>query len=142
MSGKWDAMLADIAIKPFGNLPQALDRAQSAVGPRIAAAGLADRGRYPDPIEPSRRRPTRRSRRRRRKAGRIGQRAAGFAAIEARAGLSLQQNELANILGEAFGSDASGKPVDPATRVDAHFKSLHDFVTAAGRADHRRWKYR
>jgi len=65
------------------------------------------------------------------KIARIGQRAAGFAAFEARSGLSLQQNEIANILGEAFGSDPAGKPVDPARRVDDHFKSLHDFVSGS-----------
>ena len=44
-------------------------------------------------------------------------------------GPSLEQNEAVNILGELFGNDGSGKPIDPAKRVDDHFKPLHDFVT-------------
>ena len=42
----------------------------------------------------------------------------------------MQQNELANILGEALGSDPAGKPMDPARRVDEHFRTIHDFVVS------------
>ena len=48
--------------------------------------------------------------------------------------MSFQQAEITSILGDAFGNDANGKPVDPATRVDEHFRALHDFVV--GGKDH------
>jgi type VI secretion system protein ImpL len=32
------------------------------------------------------------------------------------------------VLGESLGSEEGGKPVDPATRVDEHFKWVHEFV--------------
>ena len=37
--------------------------------------------------------------------------------------------EMAIRLSKAFGSTPGSTPVDPATRVDAHFKQIHDFVT-------------
>jgi type VI secretion system protein ImpL len=127
---RWDAMLADIAIKPFGNLQQALDQLSLLSAPAsplrdllIAIDGQTQLSR---PAATDQAVAAAQA-----KAARIGQRAAGFAAFEARSGLSVRENELANILGEAFGTDAGGKPVDPATRVDDHFKSLHDFVTGA-----------
>jgi type VI secretion system protein ImpL len=127
---KWDALLADIAIKPFANMAQALDQLSLLSAPvsplrdlllaidtqtQLSRAGAADQAVAAAES----------------KAAKIGQRAAGFASFQARSGLTLQQNELANIAAEAFGTDPSGKPVDPATRVDDHFKWLHDFVTGA-----------
>ena len=32
-------------------------------------------------------------------------------------------------MAQAYGSDPGGKPIDPAKRVDEHFKGLHDWVT-------------
>jgi type VI secretion system protein ImpL len=127
---RWDAMLADIAIKPFGNLQQALDQLSLLSAPasplrdllisidaqtQLSRAAASDQAIAA--VEA--------------RAARVGQRAAGFAAFEARSGLTTRQNEVANILGEAFGTDPAGKPVDPATRVDEHFRTLHDFVTGA-----------
>ena len=64
------------------------------------------------------------------KLARVGSKASGFASLAARAGMNEQENQLASVLGEAFGSDAAtGKPIDPASRVDAHFKWVHEFVT-------------
>jgi type VI secretion system protein ImpL len=45
--------------------------------------------------------------------------------------MSYEQQEIASVLGAAFGRDSSGKPVDPATRVDEHFAALHAFVTGS-----------
>ncbi len=124
----WDAMLQDITVKPFANLQEALDQLSLLSAPasplrdvllsadaqtQLSRAAATDQALAAAEA----------------KGAKIGQRAAGFAAWEARSGLSIKQNELLNIMGEAFGNDASGKPVDPARRVDEHFKTLHDFVT-------------
>jgi type VI secretion system protein ImpL len=65
------------------------------------------------------------------KAGQVTKQVGGFANYLTRAGLTSEQNQMADILGSAFGSDASGKPVDPATRVDQHFAGLHAFVSGS-----------
>ena len=126
---RWDAELADIAIKPFGNMQEALDQLSLLSAPasplrdllhnidlqtQLSRAGGTDQAVAAAGG----------------KATKIGERAAGLASLEAHSGLSFKQSELADILGEAFGSDATGKPIDPAKRVDDHFKTLHDFVTA------------
>ena len=125
----WDRMLQDISIKNFSNITQALDTLSLLSAPAsplrdllisIDAQTQLSRPAASDAAVAAAQA----------KAAKVGQRATGFAAFEARSGLSLKQNELVNILGEAFGSDPAGKPIDPATRVDAYFKSLHDFVTA------------
>ncbi len=125
----WDAMLADIAIKPFGNLQQALDSLSLLSAPASPLRDLMlafdgqtqlSRAAATDAAAAAAQA----------KAAQVGGRIAGFTALQARMGLSVQQNEMANIMADAFGNDPSGKPVDPATRVDAHFKSLHEFVTS------------
>ena len=88
---RWDAMLADIAIKPFGNLHRPR-HAQPAVRSGLAPAGPAAIDRRADAAEPCGRvRPGRRQawRARRRE---IGEKAAGFAAFQARSGLTLPPN--------------------------------------------------
>ena len=45
------------------------------------------------------------------------------------AGATLEETEIGKVLGSAFGRGAEGKPIDPATRVDEHFKALHEFVS-------------
>jgi type VI secretion system protein ImpL len=124
----WDAMLADIAVKPFGDLSQALDELSLLSAPasplrdllqaidvqtQLSRQGAADQAVSSAES----------------KAAKIAQKATGLASIEARANLTIQQSQLAGILAEAFGSDSAGKPIDPAKRVDDHFKSLHAFVT-------------
>jgi type VI secretion system protein ImpL len=126
---QWDAALADIALKPFTTVQEGLDQLSLLSAPasplrnlllaidaqtQLSRTGAADEAQAK--LEA--------------KGAKLAQHAAGFASFEARSGLSLQQNELANILGEAFGTDSSGKPVDPAKRVDDHFRALHVFVTA------------
>ncbi len=131
---RWDALLADIGIKPFANLQQALDELSLLAAPAsplrdlltsIDAQTSLSRSAATDQAAAAAEA----------KAGKVGTKAAGFAAIEAKSGLSFQQAGLVNILGELFGNDPSGKPIDPAKRVDDHFKSLHDFVTQTA-ADH------
>ncbi len=126
---RWDVQLADIGIKPFANLQQALDELSLLSAPASPLRDLltnidlqtqlsrtAATDQAAAAVEA--------------KAGKVGSKAAGFAAVEAKSGLSFQQAGLVNILGEMFGNDPAGKPIDPAKRVDDHFKSLHDFVTA------------
>ena len=126
---RWDAMLADIAVKPFGSLQEGLDQMSLLSAP---ASPLRDLLTGIDAqTQLSRAAPTdAAAAAAQERAGRVASRAAGFAAFEARSGLSLKQNELLGVLGQAFGTDsATGKPIDPAKRVDDHFKALHDFVT-------------
>src|SRR5262249_48850494 len=126
---KWDELLADLTIKPFANVREGLDVLAAIVSPASPLRELfteidrhtqLSRAAASDGVVAAARA----------RAARVGQRAAGFAAFEARSGLSWKQVELTNILGEAIGSDTVGKPVDPARRVDEHFKTLHDFVWA------------
>ena len=125
----WDLLLADIAVKPFANLTAGVDELNLLSAPdsplrdllqavdaqtQLSRSGASDK--LAANAEGS--------------LGKAGKRAAGLASMEARTGLTQHENELASVLGEAFGSDnATGKPVDPATRVDQHFKWIHDFVT-------------
>ena len=125
----WDAMLQDITIKPFASMSEALDQLSLLSAP---VSPLRDVLIAIDAqTQLSRAAPTdKAAAEAQARAARVGQRAAGFAQWEARSGLSFQQNELVNIMSQAFGSDPTGKPVDPASRVDDHFKRLHTFVTA------------
>ena len=125
---KWDAMLADIRIKPYSNTQEAMDTLSLLSAPASplrelmlsidAQTQLSRTGATDAAVAAAQQR-----------AGRVGQRAAGFAAFEARSGLTIRQNELVGIFSEAFGNDPSGKPIDPARRVDEHFRALHTFVT-------------
>lgn len=129
---RWDAMLADIALKTFATLPEALDALSLLSAPASPLRELflaidqqltLSRAAATDAVAAAAEA----------RAARLGQRVSGFAAFEARSGLSIRQNELVGILSDAFGTDPAGKPVDPARRVDDHFKPFHDFVT--GRDD-------
>ena len=44
-------------------------------------------------------------------------------------GMGFEQSEAFDVIGEAFGNDEAGKPIDPAQRVEQHFAALHEFVT-------------
>jgi type VI secretion system protein ImpL len=127
---RWDELLANVALKPFTTMAQGLDElfllsapdsplrdllvavdAQTQLSRAAAletAAGEAEA-----------------------KAAKVGQKLGGFANYLARSGLSFEQAQVANILSDTFGSDASGKPIDPAKRVDDHFRSLHEFVAGS-----------
>ena len=124
---RWDVMIADIQIKPNTNPAQAADQLSLLSGPSsplrelfmaIDAQTQLSRPAASDAAVAAAQART----------ARVGQRLTGFAQFEARAGLGLRQNELASILGEAFGNDPAGKPIDPSKRVDEHFQRFHDFV--------------
>ena len=127
---RWDAMLADISIKPYSTVQQAQDQLSLLSAPAsplrdlmlaIDSQLMLSRPAATDAAVAAAEA----------RGARVGQRAAGFAAFEARSGLSIRQNELVSIFGEMFGTDQSGKPIDPAKRVEDHFHAFHDYVTGS-----------
>jgi type VI secretion system protein ImpL len=125
----WDQELNDIAVKSFSSVSDAVEQLGLISGPNsplrnllisIDAQTQLSRKAPADSAEAALQA----------KAGKVGQRAAGFGKLVARSGLSFSQQEIAGIVGEAFGSDGTNAPVDPASRVDQHFKAIHSFVTA------------
>ena len=127
---RWDALLADIALRPFGNVQQGLDELSLLSAPAsplrdlllaIDSQTTLSRAAATDEAVAAAEQ----------RGVRIGQRATAFGRYEALSGLSFKQGEMLDILGEAFGSDPTGKPVDPAKRVDDHFRALHNFVVSA-----------
>jgi len=124
---RWDAMLADIALKLYTTPLQALDQLSRLGSPNSPLRDLLESVDWQTQLSrPSVTKGAADS------AGgmaaRMMSRTRGVVAYEARVGLSLRQLELTKILAEAFGTDLSGKPVDPARRVDDHFRLLHSFV--------------
>jgi type VI secretion system protein ImpL len=127
---KWDAVIADISIKPYTNIQQALDQLSLLSAPasplRDLMLAIDAQTQLSRPAATDAALAASQAR-----AAKIGQRAAGFAALEARSGLTIRQNEVAGILSDALGNDPSGKPIDPAKRVDDHFRALHEFVVGS-----------
>ena len=124
---RWDALLADIAIKPFGSVQEALDELSLISAPSSPLRDLLTN--IDTNLQLSRPAATDNAQAAaQQRAGRVVGRAGMFAMFEARSGLSLKQNELVDIMSQAFGTDPSGKPIDPAKRVDQHFATLHDWV--------------
>jgi type VI secretion system protein ImpL len=127
---QWDRMLADIAIKPFNTLQEALDQLSLLSAPSsplrdlLTAIDVQTQLSRPGATDAAVAETEAR-------AARIAGRASGLATLEARSGLSFRQFEYLSILQDAFGTDPSGKPIDPAKRVDQHFSALHDFVAAS-----------
>ena len=127
---RWDRMIADIAIKQYTAVPDIADELGLMSGPdsplrtllqsidgqtQLSRTGSTDAAQAQ--VEA--------------KVAKVGQKAAGFGTMIARSGMTLNQSEIANILGEAFGSTPGDvAPVDPTTRVDEHFKPLHMFIAA------------
>jgi type VI secretion system protein ImpL len=131
---RWDALIADVAIKPFGNMSDGLDKLSLLCAPdsplrdllqAIDAQTQLSRSGSGDAVlakEEAR-------------GLQVAQKTAGFGAREVRKGFSQEQAELANVVGDAFGTPTGGgAPVDPATRVDEHFRGIHMFV--AGDKEH------
>lgn len=125
---RWDAMLADVQVKPFNTVPEALDQLSILSGPssplRDLLTGIDAQTQLSRPAATDAVQAQAQAR-----ATRVAGSAGRFAAAQARMGLSFTQNELLGVMAQAFGTDPSGKPVDPAKRVDDHFKALHDYVT-------------
>jgi type VI secretion system protein ImpL len=127
---RWDALLANVALKPFTTISQGLDELYLLSAPdsplrdlleaidiqtQLSKAAATDKavGAAAGKVKV------------------VGKKLGGFASELARTGMTFEQSEIAGIMASAFGSDASGKPIDPATRVDQHFKQLHDFVSGS-----------
>jgi type VI secretion system protein ImpL len=121
---RWDALLADVALKPFSTLSQGLDELYLLSAPESPLRDLLTAVDQETQLS----RPAA-SAEAAAKATQVGRRLGGFAKYLAQAGMTFEQQQIAGVLGAAFGMGPGGKPVDPATRVDAHFKSLHEFVT-------------
>jgi type VI secretion system protein ImpL len=126
---RWDALLANIELKPFTSLQQGteelfvLSAPDSPLRDLLTAIDeqtlLSKKGAEDKALGAAQG-----------KAGAVGKQLGGFGAYLARSGLSMEQNEAVSILGSALGTGGpGGKPVDPASRVDDHFKGLHEFVT-------------
>jgi type VI secretion system protein ImpL len=127
---RWDALLANVALKPFTTMAQGLDELFLLSAPDsplrdllVAIDGQTQLSR-PAALETA-------AGEAEAKAAKVGQKLGGFANYLARSGMSFEQAQVANVLNDAFGADATGKPIDPATRVDAHFRSLHEFVAGS-----------
>ena len=125
---RWDALLANVALKPFATLPEGQDELFLLSAPdsplrdlltaidgqtQLSRPAIADKAAAQAEA----------------KAGKVGKQLGGFGAYLARSGLSLEQNEAATIIADALGGNGGGKSGDPAARVDEHFRALHDFVT-------------
>jgi type VI secretion system protein ImpL len=121
---RWDAMLANIALKPFGDLSQGLDELYLLSAPDSPLRDLLEAVDQQTELSRSAVNPEAAA-----KAAKVGQKLGGFANYLTRAGMTLEQTQVTSILTSAFGVDAAGKPVDPAKRVDEHFKGLHEFVS-------------
>ena len=127
----WDILIADVAMKPFANVQQGTDELNLLAAPdspfrdlmqsldletNLSRTGSADKAEAGAEA----------------KLAKFGTKLGGFAKYQARMGMSVKDTELASVLGESFGTDPSAaKPVDPATRVDAHFVWIHRFVFGA-----------
>ena len=125
----WDQELNDIAVKSFTSVADAVEQLGLISAPSspfrnlllsIDAQTQLSRKAAADSAEAALQA----------KASKVGQKAAGFGTLIARSGLTFTENEIASIVAEAFSSDGNAAPVDPASRVDLHFKAIHTFVTA------------
>ena len=125
---RWDLLLADVAVRAFGNVNEAVEQLGLISGPnsplrnlmlainqqtQLSRAGAGDAATQQ--LEG--------------KAAKVGQKAAGFGKLLASTGLTYNQNAIAGVLGEAFQTAPGSAPVDPATRVDLHFRQIQKFVT-------------
>jgi type VI secretion system protein ImpL len=121
---RWDALLADIALKPFATLSQGADELYLLSAPDSPLRDLLTAVDQETELSRSAGNTEAAA-----KASQVGKKLGGFANYLTRAGMSFEQAQIAGVLGAAFGRGPGGKPVDPATRVDEHFKGLHEFVS-------------
>jgi type VI secretion system protein ImpL len=124
---RWDALLADVALKPFSTLSQGQDELYLLSAPESPLRDLLQA--IDTQTQLSRPAATEKvTGEAEAKAAKAGQKLGGFAGYLARSGLTFEQNEAVSIIAESFGTTPGGKPIDPAQRVDEHFKALHGFV--------------
>jgi len=120
---RWDALLANIALQPFTTLAQGQNELFLLSAPdsplRDLLHGIDEEtqlSRAPAGAVKSE------------KAKGVREGLADIAKERALGALGGEEGQIALVLGSAFGTGPEGKPIDPATRVDAHFKALHEFV--------------
>jgi type VI secretion system protein ImpL len=127
---RWDALLANVALKSFGEIAQGLDELYLLSAPESPLRDLLQA--VDTETQLSRPAATEKATSEvEAKAAKVGKSVGGFAGYLARSGLTFQQNEAVSIIAQSFGTAPGGKPVDPAQRVDQHFQALHDFVAGA-----------
>jgi type VI secretion system protein ImpL len=120
---RWDAMLANIALKPFGNINEGLNELYLLSAPESPLRDLLEaideetQLTHPEGGEEKAE-----------KKSELSEKVNEFAGEASRLSLSYEQGEVLGILGAAYGVNTKGKPNDPAVRVDEHFESLHNFV--------------
>lgn len=122
----WDTLLANIALKPFTNLKQGLNELYLLSAPssplRDLLEAIDEQTQLTHPAG---------SEKTTEKKSVLAERTKEFATEATRLSLSYEQNEIVGILTAAYGVNASGKPNDPAIRVDEHFANLHAFVAGS-----------
>ena len=131
---RWDRLIGDVIIRQYTNVTEIADELGLISGPnspvrtlwqaidgetQLSRKGATDAAQAQ--VEA--------------KAAKVGQRAAGFGRVMAFSGLSMNEAQVANMLGEVFGATPGGAvPVDPASKVDEHFRQIHTFVAGTGQA--------
>jgi type VI secretion system protein ImpL len=120
---RWDALLANIALKPFGNINEGLNELYLLSAPesplRDLLEAIDEETQLTHPAG---------GEKQAEKKSELSEKVSDFATQATRLSLNYEQNEVLGILGAAYGVNGKGKPNDPAIRVDEHFASLHDFV--------------
>ncbi|MBV9758397.1 MAG: type VI secretion system membrane subunit TssM [Alphaproteobacteria bacterium] len=121
----WDALIADIKLKPFANLNEALDELNTLSAPDSPLRDLMQAIDFQTQLSriPS-------SQNAAAKGAGVSQKLAGFGKYQAFSSLSYEQGAIFGILTEAYGAPTipGAKPPDPAVRVDEHFDVIHKFV--------------
>ena len=120
---RWDALLADVALKPFTTLAQGQNELFLLSAPdsplRDLLKAIDEQTQLSHHAAGSAKGE---------KAKTVREGLTDIAKERLAAGETLEEGEIGNVLGQAFGRGAEGKPIDPAKRVDEHFAALHEFV--------------
>ncbi|HTW70707.1 MAG TPA: type VI secretion system membrane subunit TssM [Acetobacteraceae bacterium] len=121
---RWDALLANIALKPFGTLNEGLNELYLLSAPqsplRDLLEGIDEETQLTHPAG---------GEKKQEKKSELGEKVSEAAGMATRLNLTYEENEVLGILGAAYGVNSKGQPNDPAIRVDEHFATLHEFVT-------------
>jgi len=120
---RWDALLANVALKPFGDLKDGLNELYLLSAPesplRDLLKAVDEQTQLTHPAG---------GEEQAEKKAELGARVKEFAQGAARFSLNVEQNEILGVLGAAYGVNSKGKPNDPAVLVDEHFANLHGFI--------------
>ncbi|MDE2006680.1 MAG: type VI secretion system membrane subunit TssM [Rhodospirillales bacterium] len=121
---RWDAMLANIALQPFTTLSQGQNELFLLSAPdsplRDLLKAIDEETQLSHPAGGEAHAETTKT---------VREGLTAVARERVLAGLGTEEAQIAGVLGEAFGHGPQGKPIDPAKRVDEHFKDLHEFVS-------------